>query len=48
MNDLLILIVILHYVDKNGITHYNIIAVKEVDELHTKENLAYIILKVIK
>jgi hypothetical protein len=47
-NDLPILVIILHYVDQNGITRRNVAAMKEVDGAHTGENLSVPVLEVIK
>jgi len=48
INDLLILIVIFYYVDKNGNIRRTIISIKEVDGSHIRENLSVLILIVIK
>lgn len=46
-NDLPILVVILHYVDKKGYTRRNVAAMKEVDGAHTGENLAAVVIEVV-
>jgi hypothetical protein len=47
-NDLPILVVILHYIDKNGKSRRNVATMEEVDGLHTGENLSVPVLEVIK
>jgi hypothetical protein len=48
INDLLILVVILYYVDKNTNIRRTVISIKEVDGSYTGENLSVPVLIVIK